>query len=195
MSIATFADLKTQIASWLNRTTLTDAQLAQFVASTEDDIRNDLESRETFQRTTGILTDDGFIAPDGYLSTRQLVVDGKVSQYVAPDIYAAKVDSESTGHFYTLNGDVFSVLNGNGKGIELLYLATIASLVEAADTNWVLINAANIYLWGGCKYGSVFLRDPEAATGYATLYAQAMAQLNRKERESRYAGPMQVRPA
>lgn len=195
MSIASYSALKTQIASWLNRTTLTEAQLGQFVASAEDDIRNDMESRESLQRTTGTLAADGFDAPLGYLSTRQLVVDSKVAQYLAPDAYARKVEAISTGTFYTINGDSFSVLNGTGKTIELLYLSTVASLSGEDDTNWVLENAGNVYLWAGCKYGSVFLRDADGAAGYANLYAQAMAQLNKKERESKYGGPMVVRVA
>ena len=195
MTIASFADLRTQIASWLNRTDLTTAQLSQFVAATEDDIRNDLESRESEQRTTATLVDDGFIAPLGYLSTRLLVVDGKESLYLTPETYAAKVDNSSTGNFYTIHGDVFSVLNGTGKDIELLYISTIASLSADGDSNWVLANASNCYLWGGCKYGSVFLRDPEGAAGYATLYANSMAQLNKTERAARWAGPLVVRPA
>jgi len=195
MSIASFADLRTQIASWLNRTDLTAAQLGQFVAATEDDIRNDLECRESVQRTSGTLTADGFTAPLGYLSTRTLVIDGELSEYLPPDAYARKSDENSTGNYYTINGDDFSVLNGNGKSVELLYVATIASLVDDADTNWILENASNIYLWGGCKYGSVFLRDMNGATGYAALYDRAMAQLNRKERDAKYSGPMMVRAA
>lgn len=195
MSIATFADLKTQIASWLNRTTFTDAQLALFVGNTEDDIRNDLWSRESDQRTTGTLTDDGFIAPAGYLSTRLLVVHGKPSRFIAPELYAAKVDARDTDSVHTLNGDVFSVLNGTGKDIELLYRSTIVSLVSDGDSNWVLANASNIYLWGGCKYGAIFLRDLEGATGYKGLYDEAMAKLNKTERDARWSGPMAVRAA
>lgn len=196
MSLTNYSELKTEIASWLNRTTLTDDQLSTFIALAEDDIRNDLWCRDSDQRTTGTLTADGFDAPAGYLSTRLLVVDGKPVKYLAPEAYAAKVQgNDTTTKFYTVNGDEFSVLGGTGTDIELLYRATIVSLSDTNTSNWVLVNASNIYLFGGCKYGSIFLRDAAAAGGYKGLYDEAMAKLNKLERESRWSGPLVVRAA
>jgi hypothetical protein len=195
MSIANFADLRTQIASWLNRTDLTTAQLSLFVATAESDIRNDVETRESELLATGTMLGDGFLAPTGYLSTRTLVVDGHFYSYLTPEQYAAKVDAESTERYYTVNGDAFSVIGGDGLDYELLYLGEVTALVADGDSNWILANAPTIYLWAGCKYGAVFLRDPGGATGYDTLYKEAVSRLNMREREAKYAGPLVVRVA
>jgi hypothetical protein len=195
MSIASFSALRTQIASWLNRTDLTDAQLSQFVAATEADMRNDIEVRESEQRLSATMSGDGFTAPTDYLTARILVVDGLPVQYLPPETYAAKVDAQTPSGYFTINGNEFSVLGGDGKAYELLYLAQITALSADGDSNWVLANASNVYLWGGCKYGCLFLRDPEGAGGYAALYDRAISQLNKREREAKYAGPIVVRCA
>jgi hypothetical protein len=195
MSIANFGDLKTEIASWLNRSDFTDAQLAKFVMLGESDIRNDIDTRENELLATGTMTGDGFTAPSGYLSTRTLVVDGDNVEYLTPEQYAAQVSAEITSGYFTLNGNTFSVLGGDGKAYELLYRSTIAALSLDADSNWILANAPEVYLWCGCKYGSAFLKDAEAAMLYGKLYDDAMRKLNRRERQSRVGGSLRVRVA
>jgi len=195
MSIATFSDLRTQIASWLNRTDLTTAQLSLFVGNAERDIRNDIETRESELLATGTMVTDGFTAPTGYLATRTLFVGGHLYQYLPPEAYGVQVDSESTARYFTTRGNAFSVIGGNGNTYSLTYLGEITSLSADSDSNWVLANAPDVYLWAGCKYGSVFLRDMAGANGYDTLYQSAMSRLNRRERESKYSGPLVVRAA
>jgi hypothetical protein len=193
MSIATYADLKTQIASWLNRSDLTDAQLAMFVSLAESDIRNDIDTRDNLLLATGTMFGDGFTAPTGYLSTRTLVVGGDLQQYVTPEVFANYSSAGVEDGYYTINGDNFSVLGGNGASYELLYLAVVDALADAGDSNWILANAPEVYLWAGCKYGSAFLKDAEAAKLYGVLYEDAARKLNKRERQSRTGGSLQIK--
>ena len=195
MAISTFLALRTEIATWLNRTDLTTANLSMFVMAAESDIRNDIEVRDSEQIATGTLVADGFTAPTGWLYTRLLSVDGKVIQYLPPEQYQVKVDNSSTGGWYTISGSEFQIVGGNGFDYIHKYMASIAALSADGDSNWVLANAPEVYLWAGCKYGSVFLRDPAGASGYDTLYQAAVTKLNKRERQAKYAGPMAVRVA
>ncbi len=185
------ADLRTQIESWLNRNDLTDAQIDLFITACESDIRNDLKVRDSEAVATGTVSSNTFSAPSGLLQVRFLTVDGNVLDYVSPDRFAALQDAESTGAYYTIRGTTFLVLTGTDYS--LTYFGTVSSLSSDSSENWVLTNAPDVYLWGSCKYGSVFLRDPEGAQGYGELYRSAVTRLNALENKARYGGPMAVR--
>lgn len=185
------ADLRTQVASWLNRTDLTDAQLDLFITAAETDIRNDLYVRENEQATSGTVTANTFTAPADFLFARFVTVDDHVLEYLPPDQFAQREDAEWTGGFYTIRGTLFKVLGGTDY--VLTYSAGIPSLVDDSDENWVLTTAPDLYIWACCKYGSVFLRDPAGAQGYGELYRSAALRLNALETKARFGGPMMVR--
>jgi len=194
MTISTFADLRTEIASWLNRTDLTTAQLSQFVTLAESDIRNDLEVREKELTTTGTMVSDGFTPPSGYLHVRTLIVNDIPSRFLPPEEFQVKVNSNTPGYYTTAGNDI-KVSEGNGATYDLRYVGGITALSADGDSNWVLANAPEIYLWCGVKYGSVFLKDVQGAVAYDTLYKDAYAKLNWLERQAKYSGPMVVTPA
>jgi hypothetical protein len=187
----TKSELRTQIASWLNRTDLTSAQIDLFITAAESDIRNDLTVRESEQVATGSVVANEFAAPSDFLFTRMLSVDGHVVEYLSPDKFAQFVDMDWNAGHYTISGSTFKVLGGSAYS--LTYMAQIDVLSADGSQNWVLTNAPDVYLWAACKYGSVFLRDPEAATGYGQLYQSAALRLNNLETKARFGGPMMVR--
>ena len=194
MTIASFSALRTEIASWLNRTDLTTAQLSMFVTMAESSFRNDLTVRESEQTATGTLVTDGFTAPTGYLYTRELVVDDNPLRWLPPEMYQMKVNNSTAG-YYTNVGDDFSIIDGTGSDYVLTYVAGITALSADGDSNWLLANAPDVYLWAGCKYGSVFLRDPQGSAGYDALYKEAARTLNNTEMKAKFSGPLVVRAA
>lgn len=194
MAIANFADLRTAINSWLNRSDLTAVPLGQFVLAVENDLLVDAEIREYETVATGTMSGDGFTVPTDFIRVRSLLVDDHVYSYVTPDQFSQKVDNESTDWVYTINGNDFSVVDGDGKTYELLYFGTLPALSADADTNWVLDNHPNVYLWGGCYFGSVFLKDAQGASMFGPMYEAAKGRLHRGETKARYGNAMRVVP-
>jgi hypothetical protein len=193
MGIANFSELRTQIASWVNRTDLSTAQLSLFVAAAESDIRNDLETREGWQSTSGTVTSNTITVPSGFLSVRTLTVDDFVLDYLPQSTLLSKDQEGYVSGYYTIENDTITVLGGTNYVLH--YIGSLTSLSGDSDTNWLLENAPNVYLWAGCKYASVFLRDIEGATGFGTLYAQAVSQLNARETRGKHGSNLMVRVA
>lgn len=194
MAIANFGDLKTAIYSWLDRSDLTATETGQFVLAVETDLRADAEVRDFEATVTATMSGNGFTGPSDLIRVRSLLVDDHPYTYLPPDEYARKVDNDSTGRWYTINGVDFSVNNGDGNVYELAYVGNIPALTASGDTNWILDNHPNIYLWGGCYYGSVFLKDPNGIATYGPLYETAKGRLHRSETKARYGTNLQVRP-
>lgn len=195
MSISTFGELKTAVASWLNRTDLTSS-IPDFVKLAESNIRRDVKTRAHETRATGTLTGETLAFPTRFMEARSLAVEDRPLEYLSPEAYQHKVDQEYTSQgYYTIIGDDIYVLNGaSGDDYVLIYRESLTGFSSDSDTNWLLTNAPEVYLWGACEQGSVFLKDREAAADFNQRYAAAVANLNRSERMAKYAGPLITRP-
>lgn len=193
MAISTFSALRTEVASWLNRTDLTTDQLKQFVSAAESDIRNDVECREGELTVSGSVSAGQISCPSNFLYVRSLTVGDHVLNFVPTTLFAQRIDEGYTSGYYTIAGSTIKVL-GSGS-YSLIYVGTLESLYDDSDTNFILANAPNVYLWAACKYGCVFLRDIEGATGFDAMYRAAAQRLNSMETRARFGGDMVVRAA
>jgi len=196
VSITNFGQLKTASASWTNKTNLSSS-LADFVTLAESEIRRDVETLQQDLRTTGTLTGETLSFPGRTIEVRSLTVEDQPLEYLTPEAYQRKTDQEYTEQgYYTLIGRTIYVLNGaSGDDYVLLYTEHFTGFSDDSDTNWLLTNAPDVYLWASCKQAAIFLKDVAAATGYDTLYKNAVASLNAQERRAKFSGgPLIVRP-
>jgi hypothetical protein len=193
MGIANLSELRTQIASWVNRTDLTTDQLSLFVSSAESDIRNDLEVREGRQTATGSISGTSFAVPSGFLYAETLTVDDYVQDFVPMSTYLQKQKDGYVSGYYTIEDSTICVLGGGSYSLH--YFASLTALSDSSPSNWLLENSPNVYLWAGCKYASVFLRDAEGASGFHSLYSEAVRKLNSRETRAKFGNNLVVRPA
>ena len=57
------------------------------------------------------------------------------------------------------------------------FLQRLPQLVFQSDSNWLLREHYDVYLWKCCEQGSVWMRDAEAAQGYNQKYELAVQNL------------------
>ena len=72
--------------------------------------------------------------------------------------------------------------------IDLVYFAKFADLTASNDTNWLLTNAYDIYLYACLHVVGVYLQDVEMAQGYESLMDKGIIELERSERRARFGG-------
>jgi hypothetical protein len=192
--IRNYGELKDAIASWLNRTTLTD-QLPIFVRLAETQIRRDVRTRVQETLVTGTSTTDTIPVPDLFLDARRVIVGDKIKTYITPEEFQEYTQDTRTGDHYTIVGEAIYVVGGAlSQSYSILYWKGLVSFVNDPDTNWVLLNAPEVYLWAGCREGAEFLKDYPAADRFNAKYQEALANLNGSEKNMRFSGSiMKVR--
>lgn len=186
--IATYGDLKEKTAQWLNRSNLTSV-IPDFVQLAETSIRRDVRVRVQELLITGTLTGETLAFPTRFLDARRLVVGGKKKTYLTPEEYTDFVAASRTGDHFTIIGESIYVLNAvSGDAYALLYWQQFTSFIADTDTNWLLTNAPEVYLWAACKHGAEYEKDFEAADRFEQKYQAAVAMLNASEKNMRYSG-------
>lgn len=195
--ITNYGELKEAVASWMNRTSLTDI-IPTFVRLAETTIRRDVRVRVQEQFETGTATAATIECPDLLLEARRLTVGGKKHTYITPEQFQDYTDSEvTTLRHFSIIGEAIYVLGGaTGEAYSLLYWEAFEAFVLDTDTNWLLLNAPEVYLFASCKEAAEYVKDFEAADRFAARYMQALVPLNRTEKEMRFSGgTLQVRVA
>ena len=189
MSISTYAELKTAVASWLNRTDLTSV-IPDFITLAETDIRQDVRVQAMEQLATGTLTGETLAHPTRFLEARRLVVASEVYDYVTPTKYDELTDSA----VFTSIGQTFYILGGlDGDAYSLIYYQAFAALSADSDTNWLLTNAPDVYLSAACRHGASYLKDAADEQRFGQRYAGAVARLNQQQAKSSFGGQLMVR--
>lgn len=195
MALSNFGDLKTSVASWLNRTDLTSV-IPDFVRLAESEIARDLRIRAMQAFATGTLVDGVMAEPTRFVEARRFLVGGSKVTYITPEQYQDLVESGySDLKYFTIIGTDIYVLNGGSESYSLLYWRGFAPFSADSDVNWLLTNHPDIHLFKACEKGAVFLRDADGATGYRALYDAAKDGLDTADRMAEFSGSvLEIRP-
>lgn len=186
-----YGQLKTQVTSTIARG---DVPVADMVALAEAEIRRDVRVMAMESLTTGVLVAGVVALPARLLEVSRLVVGGFVRTYVSPEMYQDFQANQARDRVFTRLGDELHVLNGAESAYSLLALESFPALAVDSDVNWVLTNSPDVYLYGSLKHAAVWVKDAAAASGYAQLYAEAVAKTNSTDKAARFAGSLTARP-
>ena len=185
-----FGQLKTAVTTWINRS---DVPTTDVVSLAEAEIRRDVRVMAQESIVTGSLSGGRFAVPAGFLESRQVLIGGKAYSFVSPEQYQIEQEMQSTARYFTRIGDYFYVVHGDAEAYSLTYFAAFDALSADSDTNWLLTNAHDVYLFAALKHAAVWAKDAAAAQGYEAVYQAAVSKLNSSDRASRFAGALAAR--
>lgn len=205
MSLTNYGELKTAVESWLNRDdSVTTAVIPDLITLATVRINRDLAGvRERAQQS--ISTEySSFVSPIGGLE--QISLDGygplEVTTMDRLD-YLSGVYGGSTGR--PLYACVLPAVEGGcvvrvmpvpdaTYTANILYAPLYARFVGDTDTNDILTNHPDLYLFGALSESAPFLKDDERVALWDKKYNEGIAALKLQLEKRRYPGTPIVRP-
>jgi len=164
MAFTTYADLQTDIASWLARDDLTD-NIPDFITLFEAVAARKMKVRLQQVRVTLTPSSGSVALPSDYLSWIRLTWTGSLRrdlQYAHPSyIQEHYPDNPSANpNYFTIEGSTITVAPSDDTALDFLYNQKTAAVSTAL--NWIWTNHPDLYLAGAMFEAAKFTKDPDA---------------------------------
>lgn len=196
MAITTYAQLKTEVQNWINKTSIS-ASADDFVTLAEAFLNNELRTNQMLALGTGTVSSnptDLSSELTRYLRVKGLSINSGSRDiplnYIPYDVYQAAYSATSSGtpEFYTLIGDnlYLDPAPSTSYTYSILYYQRLLPL--ASGVNWLLTNHPHIYLYASLAEAAIYAKDDQAAQGYVALRDRYMAALRRSDIRDRFTG-------
>jgi hypothetical protein len=196
MSITSYAELKTAIASWLARSDLTD-NIPDFITLFEAAANRRLRARQ-METSVNLSPSSGEATlPADYLAWRRLTWTGSPRvelAYVAPSYLQAAYPTSpaDTPRVFTIEGATLKVRPVSDTALELLYYQKIPALSDGNPANWLLSAHPDLYLFGSLAEAQMFAVDPEKAALWKGRRDELFEEINSLSNKTRGAGAIRV---
>lgn len=204
--MTTRSQLQTSVDNWMIRDDIgAGVDFDEILLIVEAELDRELRIVEQERTVTVNFTGREADLPADYLEERNPFIDDNVRKiaYMTPKAIreAGPWQNGRVGAFYTLEGGggtpgtddrVKMVIAAPASvaeplDIEVNYYARLPRLVNAPDTNWVLTNHFDIYLYGCIRAGWEILQEHELEDRYKSKYEAAKAALSRSQNRKRFS--------
>lgn len=184
MALATFSDLKSAAADWINRADLT-AVIPTFVTLAEAKFNRELRLRDMLVRAEATTSNEFVAVPADFLENYSLELNmaqigpqqalGFIGPLEAKVLKANKI----TGlvRFYTIIDGAFELLPAptTDTDVILTYYQKIPALSDTATTNWLLTKSPDLYLYSTLLEAAPYLRDDDRMQMWGSARNQVLA--------------------
>ncbi len=209
MAISTYDTLKSGIADFLNRDDLT-AVIPTFIDMAQGQINRDVRHWK-MEKQSGLASVGAGIyqLPADWLETKELKFapdsianpdDSYTVEYISQNTFDERKQNSHalTGNpkYYTLTADaglmsarLFPIPEQTDDYIyNLLTLNYLAEnqLDESNQTNWLITDASDVYLYASLIHAAIYLKDDERLALFSQMYGAAVQRANASSDESEY---------
>lgn len=195
MAIASYTDLQSAAADWLNRTDLSSV-IPTFISLAEAKFNRELRTRDMLTRAAATSNNEYVAMPLDFLEAYDIELDmtGIAAQqplsYIGPNeaksLKANKITNKP--RYFTIIDGAFEILPAPTSNINLLmvYYAKIPALSATVTTNWLLAKSPDLYLYSTLLEAAPYLKNDERVQLWAAARQQVMdAMALESERASR----------
>ena len=182
MALTTYAELKTSIGDWLNRSDLTSV-IPDFISLAEAQVERTLRTRQMIVRANASFDVQYGAVPADFLEVKSLKLTSTNPQTPLSFLSIDALDNEMTKHTASGRPKFFGIVGGQFRIVptpdsnyttELTYYAKLSKLSNSNTTNWLLTSNPDIYLYGALLQAAPYLQDDARIQTWATLYERAL---------------------
>ncbi len=198
MSLSTYSEIKTSVANYLNRDDLTSV-IPDFISLTENRLDRELRVRANMVRAETTTTADipFYNLPTDLIELRNVTYETSDSNSYALNYLSPESGSREYGAYTSGYPRAYTNL---GKDIKLYptpdstytlginYYKKLSPLSDSVTTNDILTSFPDLYLFGACLEGSIYLNDTEQTQRFMAIYQKAMEDVTAAEEAARYSG-------
>jgi hypothetical protein len=185
MALSTYAELKTSIGDWLNRSDLTNA-IPDFISLAEAQVERTLRTRQMIVRANASFDAQYGAVPADFLETKSLKLTSTNPQTPLEFLSIDALDNKASEYTGSGKPRFFGVVGGQFRLVpvpdatyttELTYYAKLTKLSSTVATNWLLTSSPDIYLYGALLQAAPYLQDDARIQVWSSLYDRAMSEL------------------
>lgn len=204
--MTTLATLKTSVDSWLIRDDIAaaTADFAVILLLAEAQIAREVRCGVQEQTVTLNFTGQSADLPANYLEPRNPFIDDSTRRidYMTPEAIrrSSAWQNGRVGAFYTIEGgggtpgtdDRMQVTIAGPASVtspldlDVNYYARFDPLTQDTDTNWLLTNHFDVYLYATLRAAAEYIQEDMLEDRYAGKLAGALESLTRHENRKRY---------
>lgn len=186
-----YAQLKSDLASWLNRDDLT-AVIPSFISLAEATLNRQLRVRDMLVRDTAIIDEDFENLPADFLELKAIwwnTTPRVIPQYRPPfELSRLRVLMEGSSsppeHFTLLGSQIlFDRKAAGGPELEILSYVRIPPLSDTNPSNTLLANHPDLYLYGSLVQAEPYLKNDQRLPTWVALYEKARDDLLESDKQ------------
>lgn len=191
----TYSELKSNIASYLNRSDLTD-QLDIFIDQTEAEINRRIRNKDMIKRSTAVVENQYLTLPSDWLEVINVEIQSSnftplfQQSIESLDVYRRSTDSV-TGQpiYFSIVNDTLEVAPSpdGSYTLQLTYYGKIDALDDSNTSNFISNNNPDVYLYGALKHASIFLMEDERVGLFNAQFEKAIEEMRLAQEKAEYA--------
>ena len=190
----TYAELKTNIANFLNRSDLT-SQLDFFIDATEAEFNRRLRVKDMIKRATATADSQYLSLPTDWLEAINVQLDGNnftplMQQSIESlDIYRKSVDNvNSQPVYYALVDNTIELAPtpDTSYTLQLTYYGTIDALSDSNTSNFISNSYPDAYLYGALKHASIYLMEDDRVALFTQQFEKALEEMRLEQEKAEF---------
>ena len=201
MAITNYGELKSAVADFLNRSDLTSV-IPTFIDFAEAEFNRNLRVRQMVTRAEAVIDTRFSAVPADFIEAKDLViVTGNpvtplqfVTQQEMAQLRNTSITSAGKPKYFSVVGGQFEMAPTPDSvySLEMSYFGQIDALTDDGDTNWLLREYPDIYLYTSLMHSAPYLKDDERITVWAQLAAKAKEELISRDTSASFNGSTPV---
>lgn len=197
MSVTNYGELKSAVGDFLNRSDLTSV-IPTFIDFAEAEFNRIFRIRQMVTRAEAVIDSRFSAVPADFLEAKDLViVTGTpvtplqfITQQEMAQLRNSSITSAGKPEYFSVVGEQFEFLPTPDAEytLEMAYYAKIDALSDDSDTNWLLTDYPDLYLYTSLMHSAPYLKDDERIAIWANLAKKAKEELVESDASASYAG-------